>query len=238
MKRVKRAGKEKNKHPAVRRQKKRKPYVKKSAHKTSRRIFVQRELFEQIPAKEKERTFSKTNFWIYVLSIIIIMILILMLIRYIPGLNALLKVKKISSGTPSVTAVVTQQVIQEKAEAEKIETSIKKQENNTIIYFGSNKWDVQELYAKEKNKLNTLIEDLLNAKSLQGLFVYGYADRTGLRSYNLVVSEKRARNIAEFLSEKTGLTLDKIIIQGKGEILEGPDGVNNPLFRKVEVIKR
>lgn len=236
MKRVKREKKVKRTHRTAK-QKKIRLHARKVAHKPHRQVFVQKELFEQAPAAEEAKTPKKAKFWIYFLVIIII-VLILIFIRFIPQTKTSTKVEKSSSVVSMATAVVTQQAIQEKVILEKSETSVTKEKKITIIYFSLNKWEVQYLSAKEKNKLNTLIEELLKDKPIQGLFVYGYADRTGLRSYNLVVSEKRARNIAEFLSEKIGVEPDKIVVQGKGEVLEGPDGVENPLFRKVEIIKK
>lgn len=188
MKRVKREKKVKRTHRTAK-QKKIKLHARKVAHKPHRQVFVQKELFEQAPAAEEAKTPKKAKFWIYFLVIIIIIVLIF--IRFIPQSKTSTKVEKSSSVVSSATAVVTQQVIQEKVILEKSETSVTKEKEITIIYFSLNKWEVQYLSAKEKNKLNTLIEKLLKDKPIHGLFVYGYADRTGLRSYNLVVSEKR-----------------------------------------------
>lgn len=236
MKRVKRERKAKKPRHTTK-QIKRKLYVQKTRRKPQQQTFVQKELFEQKPAAEKEKIPKKTNLWFY-LSVILIIILVLFLIRIIPNLKITKETKKSDSVVSSATAVVTQQAMQEKAVTEKKEPTIIRKQIKVEIYFPSNKWEVRDLLVREKDKLNTLIDELLKDKTQQGLFVYGYADRTGLRSYNLVVSEKRARNIAEFLSEKTGIGIDKIVMQGKGEVLEGVDGISNPLFRKVEIIKK
>ncbi len=230
MKRIKRERKKRTSHRAVK-QKKIKLHVRKSAHKPHREHFIQKELFESVPAVEETKIPKKSK--IYALFIIIVLILILLLIKFISGSKSEATIKKSSTVVSSPEAVTTQQVV-----VEKTEPAISKEVKPIIIYFPSNKWEVKDLSETEQNKLSSLVAGFLNNKPEQKLIIYGYADRTGLRSYNLTVSEKRAKNIADFFMQNAGIKQEKMDIQGKGEVLEGPDGVVNPLFRKVEIIRK
>lgn len=71
--------------------------------------------------------------------------------------------------------------------------------------------------------------------------VVGYTDRTGAPELNLTVSEKRANDVITELNE-LGFTVDPKDAVGRGELAAeesgDPDGYNNELFRKVEVVVR
>ena len=47
--------------------------------------------------------------------------------------------------------------------------------------------------------------------------VIGHADSTGPEAYNQVLSEKRARSVADYLEQSTNITDDKIDAMGRGE---------------------
>ncbi|MBP7791514.1 MAG: hypothetical protein KA120_00425 [Candidatus Goldbacteria bacterium] len=146
-------------------QKKRNLHVKKVTNKSGRKIFIKKEIPEQVQVKEKPKTTEKKNLWIYVLVLIIIIILILLTVKFIPVLKTPENPPKPSSIIPLPTAAVTQQVIQEKIVSEKTETPAQEKETKIIIYFPLNEWDVKNLFAGEKDKLNALIDNFLKDKT-------------------------------------------------------------------------
>ena len=67
--------------------------------------------------------------------------------------------------------------------------------------------------------------------------VIGHADALGKEDYNLELSRKRARTVAEYLSSK-GISGDRFIAKGVGEqeniaINTNPDGTDNPAGRRL-----
>lgn len=89
------------------------------------------------------------------------------------------------------------------------------------VYFN---FDSYELKESEKRKLENVVKEGKQA------VVYGYADCTGSEKYNLELSQKRAKAVAEFLKSK-GIEVKEV--QGKGELSESDV---NCLNRKVKVI--
>jgi OOP family OmpA-OmpF porin len=82
----------------------------------------------------------------------------------------------------------------------------------------------------EKEKLNEFIATI-PTKSLQRVEINGYADDVGESSYNLELSEKRAKVVSLILLEK-GVEINRISLKGYGEIKDDrPKSMN----RKVEI---
>jgi outer membrane protein OmpA-like peptidoglycan-associated protein/tetratricopeptide (TPR) repeat protein len=91
-------------------------------------------------------------------------------------------------------------------------------------------FDSAELLADEYQKLQEFIQPL-KVKEIEFVEVFGYADDVGANAYNLQLSEERAKIIAlSILGNK--ILVDKIYLEGKGEIVDG-----NPkeLNRRVEI---
>jgi outer membrane protein OmpA-like peptidoglycan-associated protein len=68
--------------------------------------------------------------------------------------------------------------------------------------------------------------------------VAGHADATGNRTYNQVLSQKRAEAVRDELM-KDGLNQASIAVVGRGEdalLVSARDGVNQPKNRRVEII--
>jgi|DewCreStandDraft_4_1066084.scaffolds.fasta_scaffold06158_5 outer membrane protein OmpA-like peptidoglycan-associated protein len=232
----------------VKKQKKEKIKIYKGKKKKTRIHLTKPEHYEDslktkiipVPSVQKKESKQK-SFWIFILILLIIVVVIVLLIKFKPRLKISVETKSLSAEKSSVVTPASQQTVQEKIIPENTIAPITRgntEYRQITICFPINKWEVTWLSSEEKEKLKKFIDELSNNKSLQQLSVFGYADRTGMRSYNLLVSEKRAGNVAEFISQSTGFSLDKIIIKGKGEVLEGPDGKENPLFRKVEIIMK
>lgn len=69
------------------------------------------------------------------------------------------------------------------------------------------------------------------------LSVIGHADRSGSERYNLGLSERRARNVANELMS-AGVPSGSLIIEAKGEsapLIQTVDGVREPQNRRVEI---
>ena len=98
-------------------------------------------------------------------------------------------------------------------------------EKKVEVYFNFNSHELEE---SEKRKLEEVIREL-KERDYQAV-VYGYADCVGSEKYNLELSQKRAKAVAEFLKSR-GIEVKEV--KGKGELNES--GVNC-LNRKVEVI--
>lgn len=95
------------------------------------------------------------------------------------------------------------------------------------LYF---QFDSDLLEFNEKEKLNEFIATI-PTKSLQRVEINGYADDVGESSYNLELSEKRAKVVSLILLEK-GVEINRISLKGYGEIKDDrPKSMN----RKVEI---
>jgi len=101
----------------------------------------------------------------------------------------------------------------------------RKAEKKVEVYFNFNSHELEE---SEKRKLEEVIREL-KGRDYQAV-VYGYADCVGSEKYNLELSQKRAKAVAEFLKSR-GIKVKEV--KGKGELNESDV---NCLNRKVEVI--
>ena len=91
-------------------------------------------------------------------------------------------------------------------------------------------FDSAELLAEEYQKLQEFIEPL-KVKEIEFVEVFGYADDIGTNVYNLQLSEERAKIIAlSILGNK--ILVDKIYLEGKGEVINGN---SKELNRRVEI---
>lgn len=82
------------------------------------------------------------------------------------------------------------------------------------ILFG---FDSDELSQGEVESLEALVENL-KAKEVKTVEIVGYSDDIGTQSYNLALSEQRAKKVAVFLLSR-GIEVDDIHIEGKGTIV-------------------
>lgn len=87
------------------------------------------------------------------------------------------------------------------------------------------KFDQSQLIPTEMNKLVDFIEEVKN-KKIQKLDIIGYADDIGENSYNMTLSEERAKTVALLLIEHD-MVVDKIYLEGKGEIKDGAPKIKN-----------
>ncbi|MEN0004933.1 MAG: OmpA family protein [Bacteroidota bacterium] len=98
-------------------------------------------------------------------------------------------------------------------------------EHEIFFGFDNAKMDIQAMEG-----LDEFITPLKD-KSVKQVDIIGYADDIGKDTYNLKLSENRAKQIALFLMER-GVVVDQIYLEGKGEL---KDDKPKDLNRKVEV---
>jgi len=90
-------------------------------------------------------------------------------------------------------------------------------------------FDSFEITEETQSDLNQMIK-LLEKETWWKLEIVGYADSSGNADYNLKLSEKRAKVIADFL-EASGFATQQVYKQGKGSAQDG----NKQLARRVDV---
>ncbi len=87
---------------------------------------------------------------------------------------------------------------------------------------------------KDKEQDLQQIAELARRHRHKRLYVIGYADNSGPKSYNLALSKRRARNVARALVEK-GVDAGQVIVEGKGSIASELLGSDLNFGRRVEV---
>jgi len=100
-------------------------------------------------------------------------------------------------------------------------------EYSHTVFFGFNKADMD---IDEMSRLDEFLAPL-KKKNIQRLDITGYADDIGTDSYNLELSEERAKKIAYIVTENS-FGIDKIAMKAEGEIANDRPKEQN---RKVEV---
>ena len=95
-------------------------------------------------------------------------------------------------------------------------------------------FDKSDLKPEDFAELDKFLEQLRSANLVENVEIIGYADEIGKDSYNLRLSEKRAKNVGVYMKEK-GVQVKKIVIEGKGETRNGQPNWKN---RRVEIIAR
>ncbi len=100
------------------------------------------------------------------------------------------------------------------------------------IYYDFGEAEVKETFFQN---LDQLAEVLLMNNDLSVTLV-GYADPTGDEQYNLRLSEKRAQAAGDYLVMK-GISSDRLVIEGKGEIEATGDCIEECLqsYRRTEI---
>jgi OmpA-OmpF porin, OOP family len=100
-----------------------------------------------------------------------------------------------------------------------------------LIYFD---FDVDAPSPEAKDVIAKVVQSM-NTCGWSGLSVTGHADRSGSDAYNQKLSERRARNVAGLVG---AAGIANVTVDAKGEsapAVPTPDGVREPLNRRVEV---
>ncbi len=101
------------------------------------------------------------------------------------------------------------------------------------IFF---EFDKSLMSNNEINSLNGFLQRLKN-KNIQRVEIIGFSDDVGTDMYNLKLSEERAKHIALYLKE-SGILVDRIYIEGKGEIKDDkPKNLNRKVDIKVTILE-
>jgi len=111
-----------------------------------------------------------------------------------------------------------------------------KKPKSFLIYFESGS---TKLVGKSQAAIEGALLEIKDRQPCE-ISVIGHSDRMGSRNYNIKLSLKRARAVEKIL-RASNLEIDKIDISSHGEndpIKKTPDGVSEPLNRRVEVIVR
>lgn len=131
----------------------------------------------------------------------------------------------------------------EEMDAEEIEkrfsTVIRSQPEKPIVFLLYFESDSTELIKKSSAIMpNVLLE--INERQPCEIGVIGHTDRLGSRNYNIKLSFKRAAAVEKIL-RASDLEIGGIYISSYGEndpVIKTPDGVSEPLNRRVEVVIR
>lgn len=113
-------------------------------------------------------------------------------------------------------------------EPEEIKKPAPIREMKHIIYYGVNE---SELTVASKFELESFLEKL-DRNLIEKVEVVGFADFVGTDAYNMKLSEERSKAVAIFMKDR-GVIVDKIYMEGRGEINDGKPREEN---RKVEVV--
>jgi len=95
------------------------------------------------------------------------------------------------------------------------------------VYFDFNDFGIHPIATKQLDKLMAS----LNIAVYKKVTIFGYADTSGASDYNLDLSKRRAKNVAQYL-RLNGFEAATLVIQGKGENNQFD---TNRLNRRVEI---
>ncbi|MFT4973162.1 MAG: flagellar motor protein MotB [Saprospiraceae bacterium] len=100
---------------------------------------------------------------------------------------------------------------------------------HTILFS----FDEATLKPEMKEELNAFLNEVFDGiKTVKNVSVIGFSDDIGGDAYNMILSEKRAKSVGVYLKEK-GIRVDKIFIEGRGELNSTRSKKEN---RKVELV--
>jgi OmpA-OmpF porin, OOP family len=103
-----------------------------------------------------------------------------------------------------------------------------------VVYF---EWDRSNLTSQAQAVINQAISQARSC-GVSSVAIDGHADRSGSASYNVGLSERRARAVRDEMV-RLGVPASAIALQAFGEsrpAVQTPDGVREPLNRRSEVL--
>ena len=103
-----------------------------------------------------------------------------------------------------------------------------------LVFFA---WDQATLTPVALTVLDQVQSDFVAGKPTR-VVIAGHADRSGPEAYNLALSERRARSVAQALGER-GIPAGTMDVKGYGESqprVPTDDGVREPQNRRVEIV--
>lgn len=101
-------------------------------------------------------------------------------------------------------------------------------------------FDSAELTGESKTRLDTIGEMLNSEEALnKGLTIEGHTDIIGSNEYNLMLSNKRAESVRNYLINKHDIGVERLNSVGKGESsLIDPTDPKGPINRRVQFSAR
>ena len=90
---------------------------------------------------------------------------------------------------------------------------IKKYHLGADALFSFDKSELDNLNLKGRDDLKNLVSDLKKIKEIKSIYISGYTDHIGSSNYNLILSQKRADTIRNYLINEG---VDKNLITAKG----------------------
>ena len=100
--------------------------------------------------------------------------------------------------------------------------------NLEIVYFDYDQFSIRE---DQRDLLSTLADCMAKAEGEPGIYIVGHADENGTEEYNIALSERRARAVADYLA-RLGVDPARFRIVPKGE--SEPSGRGEDADRRVE----
>jgi outer membrane protein OmpA-like peptidoglycan-associated protein/tetratricopeptide (TPR) repeat protein len=98
-------------------------------------------------------------------------------------------------------------------------------------------FDKSEMSVSEVSSLEEFIQRIKGKKMIR-VEIIGYSDDVGTDTYNLKLSEERAKEIAVHLRDSNGILVNQIHIEGRGEIRDDkPKKLNRKVDVKVTVLE-
>ena len=129
----------------------------------------------------------------------------------------------------SITALISPENPPEEKEWAEVPTPTPQEKVKHSVFFDFNAHD---LTYESTQQLEFFLDKVLYEEAIEEVEIVGYSDQIGSDRYNLLLSERRAKTVAVFL-QKRGIRVDRVYIEGGGEILESiPDAEK----RRVEII--
>lgn len=102
-----------------------------------------------------------------------------------------------------------------------------------IVYFGFNRTNLTDRARQTLDEVVTAVQDL----GATALSLVGHADTVGSNSYNQGLSERRARRVADALTQR-GVPANAMTLAGRSEndlAVQTGDNVREPLNRRVTI---
>ena len=129
----------------------------------------------------------------------------------------------------SITALVAPENPPKEQDWAEVSTPTPQEKVKHSVFFDFNAHD---LTFESTQQLEFFLDKVLYEEAIEEVEIVGYSDQIGSDRYNLLLSERRAKTVAVFL-QKRGIRVDRVYIEGGGEILESiPDAEK----RRVEII--
>ena len=103
-----------------------------------------------------------------------------------------------------------------------------------VVYFA---WDRSNISSQSAAVINQAINQAREC-GVASVSIDGHADRSGSASYNVGLSERRARAVRDEMV-RLGVPASAISLEAFGEsrpAVQTPDGVREPLNRRAEVL--